>query len=185
MTPGPSGPLAPDAVRLERLPVALVRALVDGGLQRPEGWDPGFPTADTFSAARMLLGAYDALGLDPTSSPWWVFAMVVGDRVVGDAGFHSPPADDGPAEVEIGYQVVPGARRRGVATRACGLLLEHAWRHGADVVRAEVEPGPYADASRAVLTANGFREVRAGATGGDPGSEVSRFVVERPVGPRT
>jgi len=169
-------------VRLERLPVALVRALVDGDLERPAGWHPGFPTADTFSAARMLLGAYDALGLDPTSSPWWVFAVVVEDRVVGDAGFHSPPADVGPVEVEIGYQVVPALRRRGVATRACGLLLEHAWRHGADVVRAEVEPGPYAGASRAVLVANGFR---AAGPAGPAGSALSRFVVERPVGRRT
>lgn len=184
MPAGASGSpeVGPGAVRLERLPVALVRALVDGEPVRPAGWHPGYPTADTFSAARMLLGAFDALGLDPTSSPWWVFAVVVEDRVVGDVGFHSPPSEDGPVEVEIGYQVVPGLRRRGVATRACGLLLEHAWRHGADVVRAEVEPGPYADASRAVLAANGFRRSVAPGT---EGSEVSRFVVERPVGPRT
>ena len=59
-----------------------------------------------------------------------------------------------------------------MATRACALLLEHAWRHGAELVRAEVEPdnedGP---ASRSVLRANGFR----------PDGQLG-FVVERPVG---
>lgn len=170
-------------VRLERFPVAVARGLVEGDLERPASWHSQFPTEGTLSAARMLLGAYEALGVDPEHSPWWFFAVVLGQaggpvgggldgQVVGDAGFHGPPPDDGPAEVEIGYQVVPALRGRGVATRACGLLLAHAWRHGADRVRAEVEPdNPHGTASRAVLAANGFR------TQGQLG-----FVVERPVG---
>jgi RimJ/RimL family protein N-acetyltransferase len=170
----------PAAVRLERIPVAVAEALVRGDLERPATWDPGFPAEGTLSAARMLLGAYEALGRDPGDSPWWFFAVVVegadergaGAWVVGDAGFHGPPPDEGTVEVEVGYQVVPGWRGRGVATRACALLLEHAWRHGAELVRAEVEPdNPDGDASRAVLLANGFRA--EGQLG---------FVVERPVG---
>ena len=161
---------APD-VRLVRIPVAMARALVHGDLERPDDWHPDFPADGTLNAARMLLGTYEALQLDAEHSPWWFFAVVVDQVVVGDAGFHGPPPADGPAEVEIGYQVVPSSRGRGVATRACALLLEHAWRHGAEVVRAEVEPdNPDADASRAVLRANGFRR----APQGD-------FVVEAPV----
>ena len=54
--------------------------------------------------------------------------------------------------------MVPALRGRGIATRVCALLLAHAWRNGAEVVRAEVEPdNPYAPASRAVLRSNGFR----------------------------
>ena len=162
-------------VRLERVPVALARALVRGDLERPAAWHPQFPAEGTLSAARMLLGAYEALGVDPEDSPWWFFAVVVDGTVVGDAGFHGPPPADGPAEVEIGYQVVPALRGRGIATRACALLLAHAWTHGAQLVRAEVEPdNPDGAASRAVLLANGLRhEGRLG------------FVVESPVGPRT
>ena len=150
-------------VRLVRIPVAVARGLVRGTLERPGDWHPEFPTGGTLNGARMLLGAYAALERDPGPSPWWFFAVVVDEVVVGDAGFHGPPPDDGPAEVEIGYQIVPALRRRGVATRACALLLEHAWRNGAEVVRAEVEDdNPYAAASRAVLRANGFRPTARG-----------------------
>ncbi len=160
-------------VRLERIPVATARALVRGDLVRPASWHPAFPADGTLDAARMLIGTYEALEVDPTDSPWWFFAVVVGATVVGDAGFHGPPPLDGPAEVELGYQVVPAWRGRGVATRACALLLEHAWRNAAELVRAEVEPGnPYGAASRAVLAANGFRPTGRGD-----------FVVEAPGGP--
>ena len=147
-------------VALARFPVATARELLDGTLERPAGWHAEFPTGDTFNAAHHLLEAHAALGVDPETSPWWFFGVVVDGQVVGDAGFHGPPPLDGPAEVEIGYQVVPACRRRGIATRACALLLEHAWRHGADVVRAETEPANLA--SRAVLRANGFRPTTQG-----------------------
>jgi ribosomal-protein-alanine N-acetyltransferase len=157
VSPSADGAGAPQ-VRLVRIPVATARALVRGTLERPDDWHPEFPADGTLSAARMLLGTYAALELDPEATPWWFFAVVVDDLVVGDAGFHGPPPADGPAEVEIGYQVVPAFRGRGVATRACALLLAHAWRHGAVLVRADVEAGnPDGAASRAVLRANGFR----------------------------
>lgn len=167
--------LSAGAVRLERFGVADARALVLGTLERPDDWHPEFPAAGTLDAARMLLGTYAVLEVDPERTPWWFFAVVVDGVVVGDAGFHGPPPLEGPAEVEIGYQVTPGLRGRGVATRACALLLEHAWRHGAEIVRAEVEPdNPDGAASRAVLRANGFRRTPEGD-----------FVAEAPVGAQT
>lgn len=158
-------------VRLRRIRVATARALLLGTLGRPGDWHPEFPADGTLTAARMLLDTYAALGQDPGRSPWWIFGIVADGVVVGDAGFHGPPPADGPAEVEVGYQVVPSARGQGVATRACALLLAHAWHHGAALVRAEVEPdSPDGAASRAVLRANGFRPTARGD-----------FVVEAPV----
>ena len=160
-------------VSLRRIRVATARALLLGTLERPGDWHPEFPADGTLTAVRMLLETYAVLGLDPGRSPWWFFGIVADGVVVGDAGFHGPPPAEGPAEVEVGYQVAPSARGRGVATRACALLLEHAWRHGAALVRAEVEPdNPDGLASRAVLRANGFRPTARGD-----------FVVEAPVTP--
>ena len=155
---------ASSEVRLVRFPLDLLRGLVEGTVERPVDWHPQYETEAVIGIARMLFTAHEAMGVVPDDrSPWWVFGVVVDGRVVGDAGFHGPPAATPPTEVEIGYQVVPAYRGRGVATRACALLLEHAWRHGADVVRAEVEAdNPTGDASRRVLQANGLRPTGRG-----------------------
>jgi len=102
-------------------------------------------------AAHRLTG-----GTLPDLPRWWLHQIVVADLVVGDVGFHGPPPVTGPAEVEIGYNVVEGLRGRGIATRACGLILEQAWRDGAAVVRAEVDP--HNVASRRILLRSGFVE---------------------------
>jgi [ribosomal protein S5]-alanine N-acetyltransferase len=154
-----------DRVYLRRLTVVESKALTAGHGRPADGlrWDPDYPTTDTFVALGLLRLAYDAAG--PSRPGWWLYQIVVGpngggvgdDVVVGDIGFHGPPEPGPRAVVEIGYAVVPSWRGRGIATRACTLVLEQAWRDGADVVQAEaVNP-----ASRAVLVKNGFRP-RAG-----------------------
>lgn len=161
MTSGPARPGAADAeVTLRPFPLADARALVAGDApHRPDwvegaDWAVGFPSTDTLHGLALILAAYAALGTVLDREPaWWVYQIVTGKCVVGEAGFHGPPDPDG--VVELGYEVVPGWRRRGVATRACGLLLERAWSLGARVVRAETTPENVA--SRRVLTANGFR----------------------------
>ena len=149
------------ALALEPLGVDQVEDLVAGRSARRTGWHPHYPAADTLDAATMLLAGYEAVGTPVPERPvWWLYGMVVDGLVVGDAGFHGPPAADGPVEVEIGYQVVAAYRGRGLATRACALLLDLAWAHGADLVRADAEPENLA--SRAVLRANGFRAAPGG-----------------------
>jgi RimJ/RimL family protein N-acetyltransferase len=150
------------ALALEPLGVDQVEDLVSGRAARRTGWHPQYPAADTLDAATMLLAGYEAAGIPVPERPvWWLYGMVVDGLVVGDAGFHGPPAPGGgPVEVEIGYQVVADHRGRGLATRACALLLELAWAHGADLVRADAEPENVA--SRAVLRANGFRSAPGG-----------------------
>ena len=141
-------------VSLRPFPLAQARGLVDGAAPRGADWADDFPSADTIHGLALILAAYEALGTVLEREPdWWVNQIVVDATVVGEAGFHGPPDPDG--VVELGYEVVPGWRRRGVATRACGLLLAQAWSLGARGVRAEATPANVA--SRRVLLANGFR----------------------------
>ena len=77
-------------------------------------------------------------------------------RQVGDMYLRATRTPAGPdGVVEIGYTVVPAWRGRGVASRACGLIVEQAWRDGAEIVIAETDDDNVA--SQAVLLRNGFQ----------------------------
>jgi ribosomal-protein-alanine N-acetyltransferase len=73
-----------------------------------------------------LLPGQAALG--PRDEPFGIWVLVEREtgKVVGDAGFLGGPDADG--LVEIGYSVVPAARRRGFATEAAGALVTWALR---------------------------------------------------------
>lgn len=153
-----------EQLRLRALPVDEARWLLVGGRPSTPGvrLHPQYPAAETLGALAMLLQAHAVMTPGPLGEPpvWWVHQIVVddppaGDTVVGDIGFHGPPGPDRPRTVEIGYHVVPAWRGRGLATRACRLLLDLAWAAGADKVVAETDAGN--GASQRVLLANGFR----------------------------
>lgn len=146
-----------DSVTLAPWSLAAARRLVAGDPQHEAdtaAWHPDYPLPDVVDALAMLLNAYQVDRPLTAVPPWWVHEIRYQGQVVGDAGFHGPPAATGPVEVEIGYSVVPALRGRGIATRACALLLALAWRAGAETVRAETEPDNHA--SRGVLARNGF-----------------------------
>jgi len=138
-------------------------------------WHEEYPLEETLDALAMTLGARPVSEEPLATEPlWWLHQIVLaapggGGLVVGDVGFHGPPAGSGRAEVEIGYDVVPALRGLGIAGRACRLVLEQAWRDGADVVGAET--GPDNLASQRVLTGAGFTSLG-----------YFRYVIERPVG---
>ena len=73
-----------------------------------------------------LLPGQAALG--PRDEPFGIWVIIERETgtVVGDAGFLGRPDADG--LVEIGYSVVPAARRRGFATEAAGALVTWALR---------------------------------------------------------
>lgn len=146
----------PYGVRLRPLPLAEAQALLAGRpvVRGDLRWHPDYPTGDTVDVLALLVGAHEAMTGPLRVAPprWWLNQIVVEGLVVGDAGFHGPPTEQG--AVEIGYQVVPGWRGRGVASRACSLLVERAWADGAEVVRAETDGDN--QASQAVLRRAGF-----------------------------
>lgn len=170
-----------DELRLVQLPVGVARLMLSGRLRaarpnnlgpetrtpRPEGtqvpelvegeqpsWHREYPLPDTIDAIAMLVAAHRAmLGTVSKSPSWWIHQIVVDGVVIGDIGFHGPPSPE--LAVEIGYSVVPAWRGRGIATRACALIVQQAWQDGADTVIAETDAGNVA--SQAVLLRNGFQ----------------------------
>ena len=100
------------------------------------------------------------LELDPTAQPWLGRAIVLTEpdgtrRIIGSAGFHSPPGPDG--RVEIGYRVEADYRRQGVATEVVTALFDWAHAQGVDRFRASVAPDNAA--SLGVIAQFGFRQV--------------------------
>lgn len=163
----------PPPVHLRLLPVDEAEALLIGRAVLPYGlrWHEDYPMAETLDALAMTVGAHRATGWAGATAPrWWMHQIVVGDLVVGDVGFHGPPAPRERVEVEIGYHVVPALRRQGIATRACQLVVAKAWADGAMVARAEVAAdNPDGAASRRVLLRAGFGQHGPG-----------RFALDRP-----
>jgi len=120
---------------------------------------------------------------DPSSAHWFVRAAVAVPPaatpaspaiVVGHAGFHGPPDDDG--VIEIGYTVVPDLRGRGFGHAIVTALLAEAAREAAvRTVRASVAPTNAA--SLALVHRAGF--VQVGEQWDD--EDGLELVFERPV----
>lgn len=103
------------------------------------------------------------LSEDATAQPWLGRAIVLTEadgtkRIIGSAGFHSPPDADGRAE--IGYRVEPAYRRQGVATEVVRALFDWAFREH-DVTRFRAAVAPDNVASLAIVERLGFRQVGA------------------------
>lgn len=146
------------AVTLRPWPWAAAEALLAGRRVAPDDaadWHPDYPLDDTAVALAVVRAAYEVTGPLTAVPPWWVHQICYAGQVVGDVGFHGPPAAEGPVTVELGYGVVAEHRGRGIATAAAAQLLDLAWRQGADTVLARVEAGN--PASVRVLERLGFR----------------------------
>ena len=92
----------------------------------------------------------------PEAEPWLL--RVIADRrtprrMVGFVGFHGPP--DAGGRAEVGYEVLPEYRRRGIALEATRGLLEWARGRGVHTFVASVRPGN--TASQALVARLGFR----------------------------
>jgi cysteine desulfurase family protein (TIGR01976 family) len=153
---------------------ALLEAAIDDreelgrmlGCEVAEGWS-GFPEA--------LRRARDAVAADPRGTRWGTRLFVLDEprMLVGWGGFKGPPRD---GVVELGYEIAPDWRGRGLATAAVHELLREAF--GAPEVRTILahtlsEPGP----SVRVLEKAGF--VREGEVPDDEVGTAWRFRLER------
>jgi RimJ/RimL family protein N-acetyltransferase len=143
-------------VRFVPLPLAAMDALLAGDLAAASTL-AGVPLT-SYILEHGWLGEIRAeqVRRDPAAADWVARAAVVDDVVVGHAGFHGPPDDEG--MVEVAYSVDPAFRRRGYATAMLEAAI--AWA-AADpavrTVRASISPDNAA--SLATLRPFGFVEV--------------------------
>lgn len=74
-------------------------------------------------AANLALGR--TAPRDPAGWGLWLFRYETERLIVGAASFTGPPNAAG--EVELGYQIVPAHRRRGLTAEACAALIDWAF----------------------------------------------------------
>ena len=116
--------------------------------------DDGFPTDDDTQVLRGVV----ASGADAHGS----YVVEQHGRPVGTAGAAGGLSPDG--DQEVGYGLVPGARRKGLGTEAVGALCAYLEsRPGVRRLTAEVLPGNAA--SLRLLRTLGFTDVHGGTHG--------------------
>jgi RimJ/RimL family protein N-acetyltransferase len=143
--------------RLDLISVGLdfVRAALDGnlegaeryaGVKLPEGWNRQAESALGYRRTQMEA--------DPSTRPWLLRLIVIRDtgEMAGYVNFHGPPGDEG--WVEIGYQIQPEFRRRGLAFEAAIAMFLWAGERG--VGRFRLSIGPNNEPSLAMAQKMGF-----------------------------
>jgi [ribosomal protein S5]-alanine N-acetyltransferase len=146
----------PDEVRVDELRVRLPTEedvdVIAPAFQDPDvGGEAGLPPFDAKTlrmVQRTRLAEMRAAGL---LSPYVIEDIEAGRLLGGAALHHLDPMRD---IVEVGYWLFADARGRGVATRAVGALIEHAFANGILRVEAHVRVGN--TASERVLERLGF-----------------------------
>jgi ribosomal-protein-alanine N-acetyltransferase len=134
------------------------------GVAVPEDWPQGDYER---KALEFFKSQLEAAGESAVGWYNW-YAVVLGrdgrrDALVAGAGYMGPPADDG--SVEIGYSVVPAARRQGYATELVEFLAARAFRfHPVQTVVAHTLDSNTISAR--VLLRCGFVRVGPGAEAG-------------------
>ena len=123
----------------------------------PAAWPPGEYDREAIEYFR------ERLSENPDAAGWYGWYAVLraaGRRtVVGAGGFLGPPDAEG--LVEVGYSIVPGFERRGLATELVAALVAHARASGrVHVIVAHTRPDNAG--SLTVLTRSGFQPAGAG-----------------------
>ena len=131
----------------------------------------GFP-----AAREAMRPSYEHLKSHPEILGWWTYLFVhKPDRtLIGLGGFKGLVNDEG--MVELGYEIAPAYRHRGLATEAARGMLDYAFEHP-EVKRVDAHTLPEKNASTGVLEKVGMKFVESVEDPQD--GEVWRWSVSR------
>jgi RimJ/RimL family protein N-acetyltransferase len=119
------------------------------------GLPDGFPDD---GERRFLATRLRQMQEDERFRTWCPHAVVLGDRMIGHAGYHGPPgrnAVGAPDAVELGYTILPSHRGHGYATDAARMLIDLAEQR-AGIRHVVLSVSPENAASLAVVRKLGF-----------------------------
>lgn len=139
-------------LRLVDLPLPVVVAMRDGEVEAAAEMI-GLEIPDDFAAMNDVWTFMSDLLSDPANNSWTMNAIVREGVIVGNAGFKGAPTAEG--EVEMGYSVLEGHRRQGIAVTAARLLLDRL-KQDPSVSRVITTIRPDNAASIAVSLSAGF-----------------------------
>lgn len=113
----------------------------------------GFP-----AAREAMQPAYEYLKSHPSVLGWWTYLFIhKADRtLIGLGGFKGEVGEEG--MVEIGYEIAPAYRRRGLALEAAHGMIEYAFIHP-QIKRVDAHTLPELNASTGVLEKVGMKHV--------------------------
>ncbi|WP_264015155.1 GNAT family N-acetyltransferase [[Mycobacterium] manitobense] len=117
------------------------------GADVPDGW-PEFPESVEFTITQLTE--------HPHQADWWMHFFLAdnGARLVGSGGFVGPPHN---GVVEIGYEIAPEFRGRGLATAAARAMIGKAKASSNRLSTIVAHTLPDHNASTSVLRRLGFR----------------------------
>src|SRR4051812_13489194 len=110
-----------------------------------------------FEAAREAMPySYEYLKAHPSALGWWVylFIHVADNALIGNGGFKGEA--DAQGMVEIGYNIAPPYKRRGLATEASHAMIAYAFSHP-HVTRVDAHTLPERNPSTKVLQKVGMK----------------------------
>lgn len=113
----------------------------------------GFP-----AAREAMQPSYEFLMAHPSVLGWWTYLFIhQADRtLIGLGGFKGEPNEEG--MVEIGYEVAPAYRRRGLAMEAAQGMINYAFARP-EIKRVDAHTLPERNASTRVLEKVGMKHV--------------------------
>jgi ribosomal-protein-alanine N-acetyltransferase len=115
----------------------------------------GFP-----AAREAMQPSYEYLNSHPEILGWWTYLFVhkPDRKLIGLGGFKGLVNEEG--MVELGYEIAPAYRRRGLAVEAAQGMIQYAFAHP-EIKRVDAHTLPEKNASTGVLEKLGMKFVEA------------------------